>query len=74
LVLAVNAEGPNAGAFDTLIAALLVSKSTVVKKLSGKKEYTVFGPTDDAFADLGFTPTSTTTDFDFHFDPVLITT
>jgi len=57
-VLAVNAEGPNAGAFDTLIAALLVSKSVVVSKLSskGKNGYTVFGPTDDAFADLGFTP------------------
>lgn len=56
VVLAVNAEGPNAGAFDTLIAALLVAKSTVVKKLSGKKDYTVFGPTDAAFADLGLTP------------------
>ncbi len=55
-VLAVNAEGPYAGSFDTLIAALLVAKGTVVKTLSGKKDYTVFGPTDAAFASLGLTP------------------
>ena len=44
-VLAVNETGPYAGSFDTLIAALLVAKGTVVKTLSGKKDYTVFGAT-----------------------------
>ena len=59
-VLAVNAEGPYAGSFDTLIAALLVAKPSVVKKLTktGKNGVTVFGPTDDAFEDLELDPTN----------------
>jgi uncharacterized surface protein with fasciclin (FAS1) repeats len=53
LVLAANAEGPYAGQFDTLIAAILVADPIVLTKLGGQGQYTVFGPTDDAFAKLG---------------------
>ena len=56
LVLAANAEGPYAGQFDTLIAALLVADPIVITKLNGNGQFTVFGPTDDAFADIGLDP------------------
>ena len=44
------------GAFDTLIAAVLAADPAVVGTLSGNGQYTVFAPTDDAFADLGLNP------------------
>jgi uncharacterized surface protein with fasciclin (FAS1) repeats len=57
VVLAVNNEGPYAGQFDTLIAALLLAKPVVVNKLLGRGgKYTVFGPTDAAFETLGLNP------------------
>jgi len=56
VAIAVNSEGPFAGAFDTLIAAVLAADPAVVATLSGNGQFTVFAPTDDAFAALGLTP------------------
>ena len=42
-----NSDGPFAGAFDTLIAA--VKEAELVDALSGNRQLTVFGPTDEAF-------------------------
>jgi len=56
VAIAVNAEGPYAGAFDTLIAAVLAANPAVLKTLSGNGQHTVFAPTDDAFAQLGLNP------------------
>lgn len=52
--IAVNSEGPYAGQFDTLIAAVLAADPVVLETLSGNGKFTVFAPTDDAFAALGF--------------------
>jgi uncharacterized surface protein with fasciclin (FAS1) repeats len=56
VAIAVNTEGPYAGAFDALIAAVLAANPAVVKTLSGNGQHTVFAPTDDAFAQLGLNP------------------
>lgn len=56
VAIAVNSEGPYAGQFDTLIAAVLAADPAVLATLSGRGQHTVFAPTDDAFAALGFTP------------------
>jgi uncharacterized surface protein with fasciclin (FAS1) repeats len=56
VALAVNASGPYAGAFDTLITAVLAADPAVAKRLTTRGQSTVFAPTDDAFADLGLTP------------------
>jgi uncharacterized surface protein with fasciclin (FAS1) repeats len=56
VAIAVNSEGPFAGAFDTLIAAVLAADPAVIKRLTAKRQSTVFAPTDDAFAALGLTP------------------
>jgi uncharacterized surface protein with fasciclin (FAS1) repeats len=56
VAIAINSDGPYAGAFDTLIAAVLAADPAVLETLSGNGQYTVFAPTDDAFADLGFDP------------------
>jgi uncharacterized surface protein with fasciclin (FAS1) repeats len=56
VAIALNSEGPYAGAFDTLIAAVLAADPVVLKTLSGNGQYTVFAPTDDAFAALGLYP------------------
>ena len=50
VALAVNAQ---TGLFDTLVAALLAADPAVIQTLSSKGQYTVFAPTDDAFAKLG---------------------
>ena len=50
-----NTEGPYAGAFDTLIAAVLAADPAVVTTLSDNSQETVFAPTDDAFFELGLT-------------------
>jgi transforming growth factor-beta-induced protein len=49
----VNSEGPYAGQFDTLIAAVLAADPAVAQALSGKGKLTVFAPTDAAFEKLG---------------------
>jgi uncharacterized surface protein with fasciclin (FAS1) repeats len=56
VAIAVNSAGPFAGAFDTLIAAVLAADPAVIKRLTAKRQSTVFAPTDDAFAALGQTP------------------
>jgi uncharacterized surface protein with fasciclin (FAS1) repeats len=56
VAIAVNSSGPYAGAFDTLIAAVLAADPAVIKRLTSKGQSTVFAPTDDAFASLGLTP------------------
>jgi hypothetical protein len=58
VAIAVNTEGPFAGQFDTLIAAVLAADPAVLKTLSGNGQFTVFAPTDDAFAALGLNPTN----------------
>lgn len=53
VAISVNNSGPYAGAFDTLIAAVLAAEPEVVETLTGNGQHTVFAPTDDAFAALG---------------------
>jgi len=55
VAVAVNSEGPYAGAFDTLIAAVLAADPAVVQTLTGNGQHTVFAPTDTAFLNLGIT-------------------
>jgi uncharacterized surface protein with fasciclin (FAS1) repeats len=55
-VVAANKNGPFAGEFDTLIAAILAADPLILETLSGEGEFTVFGPTDAAFAALEITP------------------
>ena len=52
--IAVNSSGPYAGQFDTLIC-LVANNPTVLGLLSQKGQYTVFAPTDAAFARIGVT-------------------
>ena len=56
VAIAINSEGPFAGQFDTLIAAVLAADPAVLATLSGNGQFTVFAPTDDAFAALDITP------------------
>lgn len=58
VAIAVNSDGPFAGQFDTLIAAVLAADPIVVKTLSGNGQFTVFAPTDDAFAQLDLNETN----------------
>src|SRR3954451_17749673 len=50
--IAVNSSGPYAGVFDTLIC-LVANNPAVLATLSEKGQYTVFAPTDAAFAQVG---------------------
>jgi uncharacterized surface protein with fasciclin (FAS1) repeats len=52
--IAVNTSGRYAGQFDTLIC-LVAHNPTVLNLLSQKGQYTVFAPTDAAFAQIGVT-------------------
>lgn len=56
--IAANASGPFAGQFDTLIAAVLAADPAVLRTLSGRGQFTVFAPTDGAFAKLGLDATN----------------
>jgi len=53
VAIAINADGPFAGQFDTLITAVLAADPIVLDTLSGNGKLTVFAPTDDAFAAIG---------------------
>jgi uncharacterized surface protein with fasciclin (FAS1) repeats len=48
--IAINTE---TGEFSTLIAAVVAADPAVLKTLSGRGQFTVFAPTDAAFAKLG---------------------
>lgn len=52
--IAVDSSGPYAGQFDTLIC-LVANNPAVLSLLSQKGQYTVFAPTDAAFAQIGVT-------------------
>jgi uncharacterized surface protein with fasciclin (FAS1) repeats len=64
VAIAVNESGPYAGQFDTLIAAVLAADPAVVKRLTAKRQSTVFAPTDGAFEALGLTPENIETKLD----------
>lgn len=55
VAISVNAQ---TGEFDTLIAALLAADPAVIQTLSGNGQFTVFAPTDDAFAAIGLDETT----------------
>jgi transforming growth factor-beta-induced protein len=55
--IAVNSSGPYAGVFDTLIC-LVANNPAVLSTLSEKGQYTVFAPTDAAFAGIGVNGTN----------------
>ena len=72
VAIAVNSDGPFAGAFDTLIAAVLAADPIVLARLSGNGQFTVFAPTDDAFGALGLNESNVgTLDQDFLTDVLL---
>lgn len=58
VAIAVNSDGPFAGQFDTLIAAVLAADPAVIETLSGNGQFTVFAPTDDAFDALDLNETN----------------
>jgi uncharacterized surface protein with fasciclin (FAS1) repeats len=58
VAIEINSDGPYKGQFDTLIAAVLSAESIVLDTLSGNGQFTVFAPTDDAFAVLGLDETN----------------
>lgn len=72
VAISLNSEGPYAGQFDTLIAAVLAADPFVLSTLTRKGQFTVFAPTDDAFLLLGLDPdTVGTLDQDFLTDVLL---
>lgn len=56
------ATGSNPAEFNTLVTAL--SCTDLVGAVDGKRQLTVFAPTDAAFEDAGLTPDNVCTDFD----------
>ncbi len=64
VAIALNAKGPYAGQFDTLIAAVLAADPAVLQRLTAKRQSTVFAPTDAAFEALGLTPANIGTALD----------
>ncbi|MEJ2515540.1 MAG: fasciclin domain-containing protein [Gammaproteobacteria bacterium] len=65
VAIAANApDGPFPGAFDTLITAVLAADPIVLDTLTGNGQFTVFAPTDEAFAKLGLNPDNIGSAFD----------
>jgi uncharacterized surface protein with fasciclin (FAS1) repeats len=58
---ALNAKGDLAGQFDTLLAATEAADPNVLAALGGKGPYTIFAPTDEAFAALKLDPNTVKT-------------
>ncbi|MHC4258698.1 MAG: fasciclin domain-containing protein [Planctomycetota bacterium] len=56
VAIELNSSGDFEGVFDTLIAAVLAADPIVLETLDGRGQFTVFAPTDDAFADIGQDP------------------
>jgi len=52
-VAALNGSGDLAGQLDTLVAAVMAADPAIVTALSSEQIYTLFLPTDDAFAEIG---------------------
>ncbi len=52
-VAALNSAGDLAGQLDTLITAVMAADPAIVTALTSEEVYTLFLPTDDAFATLG---------------------
>ena len=72
VAIEINSDGPFAGQFDTLIAAVLAADPGVLEYLSGNGQRTVFAPTDDAFALMGVNETNVGgLPFDFLTDVIL---
>jgi uncharacterized surface protein with fasciclin (FAS1) repeats len=73
VAIAVNSEGPFAGQFDTLIAAVTAEgQEGVLDYLGANGQRTVFAPTDDAFAAIGLDEESVVTlDSEFLTDVLL---
>jgi uncharacterized surface protein with fasciclin (FAS1) repeats len=61
VAVSLNASGPFAGQFDTLIAALGAADPFVLSTLSRKGQFTVFAPTDEAFGLIGLDPSTVVT-------------
>ena len=61
VAIGVNSSGPFRGQFDTLIAAVQAADPAVIATLSGRGQFTVFAPTDDAFAAVGITADNVST-------------
>jgi transforming growth factor-beta-induced protein len=55
-IIALNTAGDRKGQLDTFLAAAQAADPIVLQKLSGQAANTLFVPTDDAFAALGFNP------------------
>ena len=55
VAVAVNSEGPYAGEFDILIAAVGAADPAVFDTLTGNGQHTVFAPVDSAFEAIGVT-------------------
>ncbi|UCD49139.1 MAG: fasciclin domain-containing protein [Phycisphaerales bacterium] len=51
--MALNKSGDLKGQFDTLLAAVMAGDPAILEELSSEGAYTVFAPTDDAFAEFG---------------------
>lgn len=58
VAVSLNASGPFQGQFDTLIAGVLAADPFIFNTLTGRGQFTVFAPTDDAFGKLGLDETN----------------
>jgi len=60
-ISALNSAGSLAGKLDTLIAAAEAADPAVLAAVAGKGPYTIFAPTDAAFAAIGWDPNTVAT-------------
>jgi uncharacterized surface protein with fasciclin (FAS1) repeats len=60
-IQALNGAGDRQGQFDTFLAAVQAADPAVLEKLSGSDACTLFVPTDDAFAVIGWNPENVNT-------------
>jgi uncharacterized surface protein with fasciclin (FAS1) repeats len=61
VISALNGKGDLAGQFDTLLAAADAADPSVLGAVGGVGPYTIFAPTDEAFAALGLDPNTVKT-------------
>jgi uncharacterized surface protein with fasciclin (FAS1) repeats len=55
-MIKLNSEGATKGQFDTLLAGVAAGDPKLLSTLSSETQYTVFAPTDDAFAAIDLDP------------------